>query len=121
MTLGSTFADVVVGIRAGDIDAFAGLYGAFQPGLGRYLRYRDQARAAALKAKMLQAGLPVPAYPTLIITGALAARGGAPLWELVVTAVVAALIAAVLSTTAWISAGEASFPEDAIVMLPMPK
>jgi membrane protein DedA with SNARE-associated domain len=26
---------------------------------------------------LLQAGLPVPAYPTLIITGALATRGGA--------------------------------------------
>ncbi len=42
---------------------------------------------------MLQAGLPVPAYPTLIITGALAARGGAPLAALAATAVVAALIA----------------------------
>jgi len=42
---------------------------------------------------LLQAGLPVPAYPTLIITGALAARGGAPLWALVAVAVVAALIA----------------------------
>lgn len=42
---------------------------------------------------MLQAGLPVPAYPTLIITGALAAKGGAPLPALVGVAVVAALIA----------------------------
>jgi membrane protein DedA with SNARE-associated domain/rhodanese-related sulfurtransferase len=42
---------------------------------------------------LLQAGLPVPAYPTLIITGALAARGGASVPELVATAVVAALIA----------------------------
>ena len=32
---------------------------------------------------LLQAGLPVPAYPTLIITGALAARGGAPVPALV--------------------------------------
>jgi membrane protein DedA with SNARE-associated domain/rhodanese-related sulfurtransferase len=42
---------------------------------------------------LLQAGLPVPAYPTLIITGALAAKGGAPVWALVGIAVVAALIA----------------------------
>lgn len=42
---------------------------------------------------LLQAGLPVPAYPTLIITGALATRGGASVPELVATAVVAALIA----------------------------
>jgi membrane protein DedA with SNARE-associated domain len=32
---------------------------------------------------MLQAGLPVPAYPTLIITGALAATGGASVPALV--------------------------------------
>jgi membrane protein DedA with SNARE-associated domain/rhodanese-related sulfurtransferase len=50
---------------------------------------------------LLQAGLPVPAYPTLIITGALAARGGTPLWALVVIAVLAALIADVV----WYSAG----------------
>jgi membrane protein DedA with SNARE-associated domain/rhodanese-related sulfurtransferase len=42
---------------------------------------------------LLQAGLPVPAYPTLIVTGALAARGGASVPELLATAVVAALIA----------------------------
>lgn len=50
---------------------------------------------------MLQAGLPVPAYPTLIITGALASRGGASLPALVATAIVAALIADV----AWYLAG----------------
>jgi membrane protein DedA with SNARE-associated domain/rhodanese-related sulfurtransferase len=50
---------------------------------------------------LLQAGLPVPAYPTLIITGALAARGGAPLWQLLLVAVVAALIA----DTGWYAAG----------------
>jgi membrane protein DedA with SNARE-associated domain/rhodanese-related sulfurtransferase len=50
---------------------------------------------------LLQAGLPVPAYPTLIITGALAARGGAPVWALAVVAVVAALIADLV----WYSAG----------------
>jgi membrane protein DedA with SNARE-associated domain/rhodanese-related sulfurtransferase len=50
---------------------------------------------------LLQAGLPVPAYPTLIITGALASRGGASLPALVATAVVAALIADV----AWYLAG----------------
>lgn len=42
---------------------------------------------------MLQAGLPVPAYPTLIITGALAATNGASVPALVAVAVVAALIA----------------------------
>ncbi|MCC6195274.1 MAG: VTT domain-containing protein [Burkholderiales bacterium] len=50
---------------------------------------------------MLQAGLPVPAYPTLIITGALATRGGASLPALVAVAVVAALIA----DLAWYYAG----------------
>lgn len=49
----------------------------------------------------LQAGLPFPAYPTLIITGALAARGGAPLQHLLATAVVASLIADI----AWFYAG----------------
>jgi membrane protein DedA with SNARE-associated domain/rhodanese-related sulfurtransferase len=41
----------------------------------------------------LQAGLPVPAYPTLIVTGALASRGGFSLPALLATAVVASLIA----------------------------
>lgn len=50
---------------------------------------------------MLQAGLPVPAYPTLIITGALAAKGGASLPALIGVAVLAALIA----DLAWYSAG----------------
>ena len=50
---------------------------------------------------LLQAGLPVPAYPTLIITGALATRGGASVPALVAVAVVAALIA----DLAWYSAG----------------
>jgi membrane protein DedA with SNARE-associated domain/rhodanese-related sulfurtransferase len=49
----------------------------------------------------LQAGLPVPAYPTLIITGALATRGGASLHALLLTAVAAALIA----DLAWYYAG----------------
>ena len=49
----------------------------------------------------LQAGLPVPAYPTLIITGALATRGGASLHALLATAVAAALIA----DLAWYYAG----------------
>jgi membrane protein DedA with SNARE-associated domain/rhodanese-related sulfurtransferase len=49
----------------------------------------------------LQAGLPVPAYPTLIITGALASRGGASLHALLLTAVAAALIA----DLAWYYAG----------------
>ncbi|MCC6868629.1 MAG: VTT domain-containing protein [Burkholderiales bacterium] len=42
---------------------------------------------------MLQAGLPVPAYPTLIITGALAATGGASVPALVAVAIAAALVA----------------------------
>jgi membrane protein DedA with SNARE-associated domain/rhodanese-related sulfurtransferase len=49
----------------------------------------------------LQAGLPFPAYPTLIITGALASRGGASLQALLATAVVASLIADI----AWYYAG----------------
>lgn len=48
MTLGSTFTDVVAGIRAGDPGAFTALYAAFQPGLGRYLRYRDESVAVAV-------------------------------------------------------------------------
>jgi membrane protein DedA with SNARE-associated domain/rhodanese-related sulfurtransferase len=42
---------------------------------------------------LLQAGLPVPAYPTLIITGALVSRGGSSLPALIATAVVASLMA----------------------------
>ncbi len=49
----------------------------------------------------LQAGLPFPAYPTLIITGALASRGGAPVHQLLAIAVAASLIADV----AWFYAG----------------
>lgn len=49
----------------------------------------------------LQAGLPVPAYPTLIVTGALAARGGFSLPALLATAVAASLIA----DLAWYSTG----------------
>jgi membrane protein DedA with SNARE-associated domain/rhodanese-related sulfurtransferase len=49
----------------------------------------------------LQAGLPFPAYPTLIVTGALASRGGYSLPALVATAVLASLIA----DLAWYSAG----------------
>jgi len=41
----------------------------------------------------LQAGFPVPAYPTLIVTGALAARGNYSLAALLATAVGASLIA----------------------------
>jgi membrane protein DedA with SNARE-associated domain/rhodanese-related sulfurtransferase len=49
----------------------------------------------------LQAGLPVPAYPTLIVTGALASRGGYSLPALLSTAVAASLIA----DLAWYSTG----------------
>jgi membrane protein DedA with SNARE-associated domain/rhodanese-related sulfurtransferase len=54
-----------------------------------------------LNVLLLQAGLPVPAYPTLIITGALASRGGAPIPALILTAVAASLIA----DMAWYRAG----------------
>lgn len=49
----------------------------------------------------LQAGLPTPAYPTLIVTGALASRGGHSLPALLATAVAASLIA----DLAWYAAG----------------
>jgi membrane protein DedA with SNARE-associated domain/rhodanese-related sulfurtransferase len=49
----------------------------------------------------LQAGLPVPAYPVLIVAGAYAAMGGSPLWQLVAVGVAAALIA----DTGWYLAG----------------
>jgi membrane protein DedA with SNARE-associated domain/rhodanese-related sulfurtransferase len=50
---------------------------------------------------LLQAGLPVPAYPTLIVTGALAARGNYSLAALLATAVAASLIADI----AWYALG----------------
>jgi membrane protein DedA with SNARE-associated domain/rhodanese-related sulfurtransferase len=49
----------------------------------------------------LQAGLPMPAYPTLIVTGALASRGGYSMAALLATAVGASLIADLL----WYAAG----------------
>ncbi len=49
----------------------------------------------------LQAGLPVPAYPVLIVAGAYAAMGGNPLWALVAVGVFASLIA----DSGWYSAG----------------
>jgi membrane protein DedA with SNARE-associated domain/rhodanese-related sulfurtransferase len=49
----------------------------------------------------LQAGLPVPAYPVLIVAGAYAAMGGNPLWALVAVGVLASLIA----DTVWYAAG----------------
>jgi membrane protein DedA with SNARE-associated domain/rhodanese-related sulfurtransferase len=49
----------------------------------------------------LQAGLPVPAYPVLIVAGAYAAMGGNPLWELVAIGIVASIIA----DTGWYMAG----------------
>src|SRR5438552_10154516 len=52
----------------------------------------------------LQAGLPLPAYPTLIVAGALAAMGGGtPLWQLVGVGVVASIVA----DTGWYTAGRA--------------
>jgi membrane protein DedA with SNARE-associated domain/rhodanese-related sulfurtransferase len=49
----------------------------------------------------LQAGLPLPAYPTLIVAGALAAGGGTPAYELVGVGVLGALIA----DSGWYTAG----------------
>lgn len=54
-----------------------------------------------LNVLALQAGLPLPAYPTLIVAGAYAASGGNPLWALVAIGIAAALIA----DTAWYAAG----------------
>src|SRR5450432_2702124 len=50
---------------------------------------------------LLQAGVPVPAYPALMVAGAYAAMGGRPLWQLVVVGIVAALVA----DTGWYLAG----------------
>jgi len=50
---------------------------------------------------LLQLGLPVPAYPTLIVVGAVTARSGGPVLPVVVAAVVASLIA----DLAWYMAG----------------
>src|SRR5215472_9546952 len=49
----------------------------------------------------LQAGLPLPAYPVLIVAGAYAASGGSPLWQLVAVGIAAALVA----DTGWYTAG----------------
>jgi len=49
----------------------------------------------------LQSGLPVPAYPVLIVAGAYAAMGGDPLWLLMAVGVAGALIA----DTGWYLAG----------------
>ena len=54
-----------------------------------------------LNVLALQAGLPVPAYPTLIVAGAYAAMGGRPLWQLVAVGMAAALVA----DTGWYLAG----------------
>ena len=49
----------------------------------------------------LQAGLPLPAYPVLIVAGAYAAMGGSPVWQLVSVGIAAALVA----DTGWYAAG----------------
>ena len=54
-----------------------------------------------LNVLALQAGLPLPAYPTLIVAGALAAVGGTPVYLLVAVGVAGALIA----DTGWYAAG----------------
>ena len=50
---------------------------------------------------VLQAGLPLPAYPTLMVAGAYAAMGGSPLWQLVGVGIFASIIA----DTGWYTAG----------------
>ncbi len=54
-----------------------------------------------LNVLALQAGLPVPAYPVLMVAGAYAAMGGRPLWQLVAVGVAAAMVA----DTGWYLAG----------------
>ena len=54
-----------------------------------------------LNVLALQAGVPVPAYPALIVAGANAAMGGRPLWQLVAVGIAAALVA----DTGWYLAG----------------
>src|SRR5471030_3116060 len=54
-----------------------------------------------LNVLALQAGVPVPAYPALMVAGAYAAMGGRPLWQLVVVGIAAALVA----DTGWYLAG----------------
>ena len=54
-----------------------------------------------LNVLALQAGVPVPAYPALIVAGAYAAMGGRPLWQLVAVGIAAALVA----DTGWYLAG----------------
>jgi membrane protein DedA with SNARE-associated domain/rhodanese-related sulfurtransferase len=49
----------------------------------------------------LQCGLPVPAYPTLVVVGALAARGGFTVSQVIAVATVASLVA----DSAWYFAG----------------
>src|SRR6202165_2167240 len=54
-----------------------------------------------LNVLALQAGVPVPSYPTLIGAGAYAAMGGRPLWQLVAVGIAAAMVA----DTGWYLAG----------------
>src|SRR5215469_13026682 len=54
-----------------------------------------------LNVLALQAGLPLPAYPTLIVAGALAAVGGTPVYVLIAVGIAGALIA----DTGWYAAG----------------
>jgi membrane protein DedA with SNARE-associated domain/rhodanese-related sulfurtransferase len=54
-----------------------------------------------LNVLALQAGLPLPAYPTLIVAGTLAAMGGSPAWQVIGVGIGAALVA----DTGWYGAG----------------
>jgi len=54
-----------------------------------------------LNVLALQAGVPVPAYPALMVAGAYAAMGGRPLWQLIAVGIAAALVA----DTGWYLAG----------------
>jgi membrane protein DedA with SNARE-associated domain/rhodanese-related sulfurtransferase len=47
----------------------------------------------AVNVLALQLGAPVPAYPTLLVVGAAAARAGSPVWPVVAVATAASLVA----------------------------
>lgn len=52
VTLGTTFTTIVRSTRAGDSEAFTALYGAFHPGLGRYLQFCEPTLAEELSQRV---------------------------------------------------------------------
>ena len=63
---------------------------------------RDNGLLFVLLSVLLeQAGVPIPAYPVLLVTGAMAAQGEFPVAALLATAVLACLVA----DSAWYAAG----------------